>query len=63
MVYMDRFDMCQEVLEDMTLDELYEERIGRAKWRLPVLHGDTHVFIREEYKKKPYMSFNAILEV
>lgn len=63
LVYMDRFDACREDLEDMTLDDLYQERINRARWRMPVLHGGTHIFAEDEYKKKPYKSLNAILEV
>lgn len=62
-VYMNRFDACQEVLEDMSLDNLMTEKTAKAKWRVPVLHGHSQAFKQKENKKKAYMSFNAILEV
>jgi len=63
LVYMDRLDACKDILEKLTLDELYEERINRSRVRMPVLHCDTHVLVREEYEKKLYKSLNAILEI
>lgn len=64
LVYMNRFDACQGVLEELQLDDLYEERSARSRFRLPVLRANTHTLKRdEEGKRKPYMTFAAILEV
>ena len=38
LVYMKRFTNQKEALSRMTLDDLYEERFRRARWRLPVMH-------------------------
>lgn len=38
LVYMERFENQKNALEQLTLDGLYQERLARARWRLPVLH-------------------------
>jgi hypothetical protein len=40
LVYMERFENQKHSLEQLTLDGLYQERLARARWRLPVLHFD-----------------------
>jgi Lipase (class 3) len=62
-LYMKRFDQCRPVLEKLSLDQLYQERKARARWKLPTLHGDTHMFVRDEYSKKPYLAANIVLDV
>ena len=37
LVYTDRFDACEEDLRELYLDQLYEERIRKGKWRLPIV--------------------------
>jgi pimeloyl-ACP methyl ester carboxylesterase len=39
LVYMNRFDKQKESLEKVTLDQLYEERFARARWRIPVFYA------------------------
>jgi hypothetical protein len=38
LAYTNRFDLCQEGLEQLSLDQLYNQRISRAKWRLPIVY-------------------------
>jgi hypothetical protein len=37
---MERFENQKHSLEQLTLNGLFQERLARARWRLPVLHFD-----------------------